>query len=113
MTREPAVELAALVLVKDKGAPTGQAIDAYLPYVRTYNGSGSMADAYAVRVLADAHAYQGDGTVVLAGCAAVAAGTYVNPFAGETWARSRNDQGVDYHPLKVEPIRAIGAGTIR
>ena len=47
----------------------------------------------------------------LPGCAA-AAGTYINPFAGEAWAPSRNDQGVDYDPLKIEPIRAIGAGTI-
>jgi hypothetical protein len=107
-----AVELAALVLIKDKGAPTGQAIDAYLPYVQAYNGSGPMAAAYADRVIADAHAYQGAGTVVLGGCVAAAAGTYVNPFAGEAWALSRNDQGVDYNPLKVEPIRAIGAGTI-
>ena len=66
---------------------------------------------YAARVLADAHAYQGAGTLAVAGCAA-AAGTYINPFAGEAWAPSRNDQGVDYDPLKVEPIRAIGAGTI-
>ena len=36
----------------------------------------------------------------------------VNPFAGEAWAPSRNDQGLDYEPLKVEPIRAIGSGTI-
>ena len=106
-----AVELAALVLIKDKGAPTGQAIDAYLPYVRAYNGSGPIADAYAARVLADAHAYQGAGTVAVAGCAAVPGG-YINPFAGEAWAPSRNDQGVDYDPLKVEPVRAIGAGTI-
>src|SRR5262249_48520256 len=49
-----AVELAALVLIKDKGAPTGQPIDAYRTYVRAYNGSGPMADAYATRVLADA-----------------------------------------------------------
>ena len=62
-------------------------------------------------MIADAHAYQGAGTVVVAGCVA-AAGTYINPFAGEAWAPSRNDQGVDYDPLKVEPIRAIGAGTI-
>ena len=82
-----AVELAAL-LIKDKGAPSGQAIDAYLPYVRAYNGSGPMADAYAARVLADAHAYQGAGALVVAGCAA-AAGTYVNPFSGEAWAPSR------------------------
>ena len=106
-----AVELAALVLIKDKGAPTGQAIDAYLPYVRAYNGSGPIADAYAARVLADAHAYQGAGTVAVAGCAA-APGGYINPFAGEAWAPSRSDQGVDYDPLKVEPVRAIGAGTI-
>lgn len=54
-----AVELAALVLIKDKGAPTGQPIDAYWPYARAYNGSGPVADAYADRVIADAHAYQG------------------------------------------------------
>ena len=106
-----AVELAALMLIKGKGAPTGRPIDAYVQYVRAYNGTGPMADAYAARVLADAHAYQGAGTLIVAGCAA-AAGTYVNPFAGEAWAPSRNDQGVDYDPLKVEPIRAIGAGTI-
>jgi hypothetical protein len=106
-----AVELAALVLIKDKCVPTGQSIDTYLPYVRAYNGSGLMAAAYAVRVIADAHAYQGASAVVVAGCAS-SAGTYVNPFAGEDWAPSRNDQGVDYDPLKVEPTRAIGAGTI-
>jgi hypothetical protein len=71
-----------------------------------------MAAAYAARVVADAHAYQGAGTFEFAGCVAAAAGTYVNPFAGEDWAPSRNDQGVDYDPLKVERIRAIGAGTI-
>jgi hypothetical protein len=107
-----AVELAALVLIKDKGAPTGQAIDAYPPYVAAYNGSGPMAAAYAARVIADAHTYQGTSMVAFAGCAAAGAGAYVNPFAGEAWGPSRNDQGVDYDPLKVEPIRAIGAGTI-
>jgi hypothetical protein len=106
-----AVELAVLVLIKDKGAPTGQPIDAYLPYAIAYNGSGPAAAAYADRVIADAHAYQGAGTMILAGCIADPGG-YINPFAGEAWAPSRNDQGVDYDPLKVEPIRAIGAGTI-
>src|SRR5579884_2842966 len=52
-----AVELAALVLIHDKGAPTGKPIDAYQPYVTAYNGSGPAADAYAARVLADAHSY--------------------------------------------------------
>ena len=106
-----AVTLAALVLIKDKGAPTGRPIAAYGDYVRAYNGSGPIADAYEARVLADAHAYQGSGAVAIAGCAA-APGGYINPFAGEAWAPSRNDMGVDYDPLKVEPVRAIGAGTI-
>src|SRR5205814_527701 len=55
------VQLAALVLIKDKGAPTGQPIDAYTDYVRAYNGSGPAADAYAGRVMADAHSYRGSG----------------------------------------------------
>jgi hypothetical protein len=33
-----AVELAALVLIKDKGAPRGRPIDAYQPYVRVSQG---------------------------------------------------------------------------
>lgn len=121
-----AVELAALVLVKDKEAPVGKPIDAYGDYVRAYNGSGPLAEAYAARVLADAHAYEGAGMTLVAagtgtsvgGCIGApgeltaASGAYVNPFAGEAWGLSRNDQGVDYDPLRVEPIRAIGAGTI-
>ena len=108
-----AVELAALVLIKDKGAPTGQPIDAYWRYAEAYNGSGPAAAAYADRVIADAHAYQGSGHRWSRSPAASAApGGYINPFNGEAWAPSRNDQGVDYDPLKVEPVRAIGAGTI-
>ena len=42
------------MLIKDKGAPTGQPIDAYRDYARAYNGAGPMAEAYAARVLADA-----------------------------------------------------------
>ncbi|MGZ6569167.1 MAG: hypothetical protein ACXVE9_17455, partial [Solirubrobacteraceae bacterium] len=56
-----AVELAALVLVKDKRAPTGQPLDPYFDYVRACDGAGPIADAYAARVLADAHAYQAAG----------------------------------------------------
>src|SRR5581483_3531822 len=69
-----AVELAALVLVKDKGAPTGQPIDAYRSYAGAYNGTGPIADAYAARVLADAHAYQGTGALTVeAACSAAVA----------------------------------------
>jgi len=67
---ETAVQLAALVLIKAKGAPTSQPIDAYWPYARAYNGTGPAADAYADRVLADAHAYQGDGTASVSACPA-------------------------------------------
>jgi hypothetical protein len=74
-----AVELAALVLMRDKGAPTGQPIDAYAVYVRAYNGSGPAADAYAARVLADAHAYQGDGTVAFGPVCSAALGTPLVP----------------------------------
>ena len=72
-----AVQLAALVLIKDKGAPTGQPIDAYRPYARAYNGTGPMADAYAARVIADAHTYQGAGTVELRALCAAAVGTQI------------------------------------
>jgi hypothetical protein len=56
---------------------------------------------------------QGPGTasVSVSGCVG-APGGYINPFKGEAWAPARNDTGVDYDPLKVEPVRAIGAGTI-
>ena len=74
-----AVELAALVLIKDKGAPTGQPIDAYAVYVRAYNGSGPAADAYAARVLADAHAYQGAGTAAFGPSCSAALGTPLVP----------------------------------
>jgi hypothetical protein len=65
-----AVELAALVLIKDKGAPTGQPIGAYLPYAAAYNGTGPAAEAYAERVITDANEYQANGTVAVDVCAA-------------------------------------------
>src|SRR5450755_294503 len=74
-----AVELAALVLIRDKGAPLGQPIDAYAVYVRAYNGSGPAADAYAARVLADAHAYQGVGTTAFGPSCSAALGTPIVP----------------------------------
>ena len=74
-----AVELAALVLIRDKGAPIGQPIDAYRDYARAYNGSGPAADAYAARVLADAHAYQGAGTVAFGAVCSAAFGTLLVP----------------------------------
>jgi hypothetical protein len=74
-----AVELAALVLINDKGAPTGQPIDAYTVYARAYNGAGPIADAYAARVLADALAYRGAGTITVGGACSAGFGTPVVP----------------------------------
>jgi hypothetical protein len=110
-----AVDLAALVLIKDKGAPTGQPIDAYLPYARAYNGTGPAADAYAARVIADAHRYQGTGQTTFVegttGCAAAASSAgYVNPFAHAQVTASRIDQGVDYGGTG--PIDALGPGRV-
>jgi hypothetical protein len=110
-----AVELAALALIKDKGAPTGEPIDAYLPYARAYNGSGPAADAYASRVIEDGHKYQGSGETTFSGastgCPATAniAG-YVNPFARAQVTASRIDQGVDYGGTG--PIDALGSGRV-
>jgi hypothetical protein len=110
-----AIQLAALVLIKDKGAPTGQPIDAYLPYAAAYNGTGPAAQAYAGRVIADAHSYQGSGQTVLAGattgCSApVSSAGYVNPFAHAQVTPSRIDQGVDYGGSG--PIDALGPGRV-
>ena len=110
-----AVELAALVLIKDKGAPTGQPIDAYLPYAAAYNGTGPAAQAYAARVIADAHSYQGSGHTTFAataGCAAatVSSAGYMNPFAHAQVNVSRIDQGVDYGGTG--PIDALGPGRV-
>ena len=112
-----AVQLAALVLIKDKGAPTGQPIDAYLPYAAAYNGTGPAADAYANRVIADATTYQGNGQTTFvglgsAGCSAPPASNagYVNPFAHAQITPSRIDQGVDYSGTG--PIDALGPGRV-
>ena len=111
------VELAALVLIKDKGAPADQPIAAYLPYARAYNGTGPAADAYAGRVIADALSYQGSGNTSFvsdssSGCSSqlVSAADYVNPFAHARVTVSRIDQGVDYSGTGA--IDALGPGKV-
>ena len=47
--------------------------------IRAYNGSGPAADAYAARVLADAHAYQGAGTAAFGPSCSAALGTPLVP----------------------------------
>lgn len=106
-----AVQLAALLLIHDKGAAPGQPIDAYRAAITAYNGSGPIADAYATRVLADAHSY-GDGGLTGGGCAATN-GTNANPFQGDTHiVAERIDMGVDYTDPQPETIHALDGGTI-
>lgn len=109
-----AVQLAALVLIKHKGAPQGAPIDAYLAYVTAYNGSGAAATAYGQRVIADAHMYQGNGTTGIdAGCQRTSSGNFADPLAGDTHVTAeRIDMGVDYADSAAEPIDAIGRSSV-
>ena len=108
-----AVQLAALTLLKLKGAPQDAPIAAYAPYVTAYNGTGPAAVAYGQRVIADAQGYQGNGTTGLAGGCQTTAGNFANPLAGDTHVvAERIDMGVDYADPDPEPIDAIGAGTV-
>jgi hypothetical protein len=111
-----AVQLAALVLTKDKHAPTNQPITTYLPYAAAYNGTGPAANAYATRVINDATTYQDTGQTSLvglgsAGCSPPVSDTgYANPFAHAQITPSRIDQGVDYSGTG--PIDALGPGRV-
>ena len=103
-----AVELAALVLIKDKGAPAGQSIAAYALYVREYNGSGPAADAYAARVLADAHAYQGAGTVAFGPSCGAALGTPLVPGTKAKILASGDAAAPADAPVVVQQMIAAG-----
>lgn len=108
-----AVQLAALTLIKLKGAPENAPIAAYLPYVTAYNGVGPAAAAYGQRVIADAQSYQGTGSTGVAGGCQSTSGNFANPLAGDQHVvPERIDMGVDYADAAAEPIAAIGAGTI-
>jgi hypothetical protein len=74
-----AVELAALVLVKDKGAKPAQPIDAYAAPVAAYNGAGPAAEQYSARVLHDAQTYGTDTLAAGSGACEAAAGTPLTP----------------------------------
>jgi hypothetical protein len=119
-----AIQLAALVLTKDKGAPSGRPIPAYLPYVTAYNGSGPSASAYGQRVIADAQNYQGNGTTALsssglsssvgAQCASAATqfggGSGLDPIPG--FRPGRDDMGVDACANPGMPIIAPAQSTL-
>jgi hypothetical protein len=111
-----AIQLAALVLIKDKGAPTGQPINTYTPYAAAYNGTGPAATAYATRVINDANSHPRNGQTSFVGLGSAGCSTpvsnagYINPFAHAQVTPSRIDQGVDYSGTG--PIDAIGPGRV-
>jgi hypothetical protein len=108
-----AVQLAALTLIKLKGAPQDAPIAAYAPSVTAYNGTGPAAIAYGQRVIADAQAYQGNGTTSVADGCQTTTGNVANPLVGDTHVvAERIDMGVDYTDPNPEPINAIAAGTV-
>ena len=128
-THDPpdAIAMTARTLLMDKGAPKGQPIDAYRAAVAAYNGTGPAADAYAARVLADAHLYATgsyDTTAATGGCPSTilaSTGGVAFPIQPQSIAVPPSawtlDQGVDIStlggacgPRAVEV--AIASGTI-
>ena len=99
-----AVQLGALVLIKDKGAPTGQPINTYFPYARAYNGTGRAADAYAARVIADTDSYQGSGQTTFVGLGFLDA----SPAAQRRTLQSRPETTASPTLPRRRPARVLG-----
>jgi hypothetical protein len=106
-THDPAdaIAMAAKLLIEEKGAPRNAPLDAYRPAVTAYNGSGSAADAYAARVLADARAYaSGDFTRSGAGsCSSASLGVPGKVVI----APGANRPGVQLQPVLLQYVAAM------
>lgn len=108
-THDPAdaIAMAAVVLIKDKGAPQGKGIDAYRTAVRAYNGSGPQAEAYADRVIADAHAYA-SGVNAVANSGGCGGGLAFTGTAGKvTVAPGADRPGVSIQPIVLQYVAAM------
>ena len=110
-THDPAdaIAMAALVLIKDKGAPQGKPIDAYRTAVRAYNGAGPQAEAYADRVMADAHTYASGANAVAnaSGCSDDAGLTFGGPAGKVTVAAGADRAGVSIQPIVLRYVAAM------
>lgn len=110
-THDPAdaIAMAALVLIKDKGAPQGKDIDAYRTAVRAYNGSGPQAEAYTDRVIADAHTYASGANPVAdsGGCSGDAGLTLGGPAGKVTIAPGADRPGVSVQPIVLRYVAAM------
>lgn len=110
-THDPAdaIAMAAIVLIKDKGAPQGKGIDAYRTAVRAYNGSGPQAEAYADRVIADAHTYATGANAVAnaSGCSDDAGLTFGGATGKVTVAPGADRPGVSVQPIVLRYLAAM------
>ena len=103
-----AIATAAIILIKDKGAPQGKPIDAYRTAVRAYNGAGPQAEAYADRVIADARTYStGVNPVGAAGCGEDAALTFDGPPGKVTLAPGADRPGATTRPIVRQYVAAM------
>jgi len=103
-----AIATAAIILIKDKGAPQGKPIDAYRDAVRAYNGAGPQAEAYADRVLADARTYStGVNPVADASCAEDVDLALDGPPGKVTLAPGADRPGVTTKPIVVRYVGAM------
>jgi hypothetical protein len=103
-----AIATAAVILIKDKGAPVGKPIDAYRTAVRAYNGSGPQAEAYADRVLADARTYAGGANAVgRAGCGEDVALDPGGSAGKVTIAPGANRAGVPIQPILLRYVAGM------
>lgn len=104
-----AIATAAVILIKDKGAPVGAGIDAYRTAARAYNGSGPAAEAYADRVIADAHTYAtGVNAIAESGNCGDGGGLVYAGTAGEvTVAPGADRPGVSVQPIVVQYLAAM------
>lgn len=104
-----AIAMAAVVLIKDKGAPQGQGIDAYRTAVRAYNGAGPAAEAYADRVMADAHTYASGANAVAdsAGCADDGGLEYAGANGKVTVAPGADRPEASIQPIVLQYVAAM------
>lgn len=104
-----AIATAAVILIKDKGAPVGQPIDAYRAAARAYNGAGPQAEAYADRVMADAHLYATGAAVADSGggCAEDVGLTFGGKAGTVTVAPGADRPGASIQPIVVQYVAAM------
>lgn len=104
-----AIATAAVNLIKDKSAPVGAGIDAYRTAARAYNGTGPAAEAYADRVIADAHTYATGANAVAdsGGCSGDGGLDYSGATGKVTVAPGADRPGAPIQPIVLQYVSAM------